>query len=149
MCKDDAATDSEHLQAPEDQNKEVINNSTMISCGPMISVLPYLANKISEKAAQISRSFWPVSHWVRHQNWVLETNVPSVNLLNLAHLASILTSELVSRKLKVGCKSYNMHLLTNLHLLTNSCLLNYDQSTVCFCFWIFNTIPLKLIKQDS
>ena len=41
MCKDDAATNSKHLQASEDQNKEVINNSTMISCGPMISVLPY------------------------------------------------------------------------------------------------------------
>ena len=40
MSKNDAAINSEHLQAPEDQNKEVINNSTMISCGPMISVLP-------------------------------------------------------------------------------------------------------------
>ena len=43
MCKNDAAKNSEHLQASKDQNKEVINNSTMISCGPMISVLPYIA----------------------------------------------------------------------------------------------------------
>ena len=39
MCKNDAATNSEHQEASEDENREVINNSSMISCGPMISVL--------------------------------------------------------------------------------------------------------------
>ena len=41
MCKNDAATNSEHWETSEDQNREVFNNSPMISCGPMINVLPY------------------------------------------------------------------------------------------------------------